>query len=158
LCVTDSIAKHNLKIRTHEDLLYKFVKLKLLKIKSIIVNSLLIWQLRLHAATYESTLFLYPIRLPNFLGHKIIQDWFIYNNWISSKCQIAYIFRTAFIEVIILVRIKFVLDPLVAEIVSGKIVIISKLHECFTLLAQVGCILKFYISESNDWSLAQQYQ
>jgi hypothetical protein len=105
LCVTDSIAKHNLKIRTHEDLLYKFVKLKLLKIKSIIVNSLLIWQLRLHAATYESTLFLYPIRLPNFLGHKIIQDWFIYNNWISSKCQIAYIFRTAFIEVIILVRI-----------------------------------------------------
>jgi hypothetical protein len=105
LCVTDSIAKHNLKIRTHEDLLYKFVKLKLLKIKSIIVNSLLIWQLRLHAATYESTLFLYPIRLPNFLGHKIIQDWLIYNNWISSKCQIAYIFRTAFIEVIILVRI-----------------------------------------------------
>lgn len=105
MCVTDSIAKHNLKIRTHEDLLYKFVKLKLLKIKSIIVNSLLIWQLRLHAATYESTLFLYPIRLPNFLGHKIIQDWFIYNNWISSKCQIAYIFRTAFIEVIILVRI-----------------------------------------------------
>lgn len=105
MCVTDSIAKHNLKIRTHEDLLYKFVKLKLLKIKSIIVNSLLIWQLRLHAATYESTLFLYPIRLPNFLGHKIIQDWFIYNNWISSKCQIAYIFHTAFIEVIILVRI-----------------------------------------------------